>query len=62
MGDVINLNQFRKARQRQQAEEQARRNRAKYGETKGQRSTANKAREEINKNLDGARRDDDTSA
>lgn len=62
MGDVINLNQFRKARQRKQAEEQARRNRAKYGETKGQRNSTTKAREDFDKNLDGARRDDDTSA
>jgi hypothetical protein len=37
MGEVINLRQFRKARERAEAEAEARTNRAKFGRTKAQR-------------------------
>ncbi|WP_334129532.1 DUF4169 family protein [Sneathiella sp.] len=33
MGDVVNLNQFRKKRNRKEAEDKARDNRVKYGRT-----------------------------
>jgi hypothetical protein len=37
MGDVVNLNQWRKRKERQAAEDQAAANRAKFGQTKAER-------------------------
>lgn len=38
MGDVINLKQFRKAKERAEKEKRAEENRAKHGRTKGERA------------------------
>lgn len=38
MGEVINLRQFRKARERAEAETKAQANRAKFGRTKAQKA------------------------
>lgn len=45
MGDVINLNQYRKARARAEKERQAAENRVRHGRTRGERK-ANKAEQE----------------
>ncbi|EWY38189.1 hypothetical protein N825_14880 [Skermanella stibiiresistens SB22] len=57
MGDVVNLNRFRKAREKSQKEAQAAANRAKHGRTKDQRATerdeeARRARELEGKKID----------
>jgi len=55
---VINLNQARKARDRAQQKADAAANRAKHGQTKGQK-TATKARaDKAARDLDGAKRED----
>ncbi|MCW5750649.1 MAG: DUF4169 family protein [Alphaproteobacteria bacterium] len=55
MGDVVNLNQFRKRRARDEAERRASENRTRHGRSKAERriATTEKARED--KALDGRR-------
>jgi hypothetical protein len=38
MGDTVNLKRFKKRREREQSEQQAESNRARYGRTKSQRA------------------------
>lgn len=57
MGDVVNLNQFRKDRAREAERRQARDNRVKFGRT-GTDKRADKAdREKARRDLEGKKRD-----
>ena len=58
MGDVVNLNQARKARARQEASRRAAENRAFFGRTKDERARMLAEREKQTRDLDGAKRDD----
>ena len=59
MGDLVNLNKFRKAKQRRTEEAQAGINREKFGRTKAQTKRDQKSREESEKLLDGAKVDEE---
>jgi hypothetical protein len=62
MGDVVNLNRWKKARDKREAAEQAPANRVAHGRT-GAEKTADRAERERRKTLlDGARREDDAPA
>ena len=51
MGDLVNLNKFRKAKQRQVEEDQAAINREKFGRTKAETILARRLRERAEKTL-----------
>lgn len=55
MGDVINLNQVRKARQRQEKSRTASENRAKFGRTKADRQREAAEADRIARELAGKR-------
>ena len=57
MGDIVNLNQFRKRRERELKEEQAAGNRAKSGQRKTDRKTLSHDIEQRCHELDGKRLD-----
>jgi hypothetical protein len=57
MGDVVNLNKFRKARDRRTAEDQAAENRARFGQPKDLKSKLRTEAEQTQKDLDGKRLD-----
>jgi hypothetical protein len=52
MGDLVNLNKFRKAKQRRVEEDQATINREKFGRTKAEAKQDRQARERQDKALD----------
>jgi hypothetical protein len=52
MGDLVNLNKFRKAKQRQSEDVQAGINREKFGRTKAETKLDRRARERDEKALD----------
>lgn len=52
MGDLVNLNKFRKAKQRRADEDQAAINREKFGRTKAESKQTRQAREQDDKALD----------
>jgi hypothetical protein len=52
MGDLVNLNKFRKAKQRRVEEDQAAINREKFGRTKADTKQAREARERAEKALE----------
>lgn len=52
--DIVNLNKFRKARERVEAEKQAEENRAKFGRTKLEKETATAEQRAKDRALDGA--------
>ena len=56
MGDVVNLNQFRKQRERLERKKAAAANRAKFGRTKGDVTQGKKSRQRDKAKLDGKRR------
>lgn len=58
MGEVVNLRQARKARQRGEAAKQAAASRALHGETKGEKLRRRQDAERLTRTVDGARRDD----
>lgn len=58
MGEVVNLNQARKARDKARAKRQAADNRIAFGRSKSERQIADKARERDAARLDGHKRDD----
>jgi hypothetical protein len=58
MADVINLRQARKQRARADAEQQAMRNRAAHGRTKGEKRGAEADLARRRAALDGAKRED----
>ncbi|HVC54527.1 MAG TPA: DUF4169 family protein [Stellaceae bacterium] len=53
MASVVNLNRFRKARQRTEDERRAAENRATFGRSKAERQKADSERERIARDLDG---------
>ncbi len=55
MGDVVNLNQYRKRRERLRAEGRGAENRARIGRTKLERDTATNEAERRQRKLDGKR-------
>ena len=59
MGDVVNLNRFRKAKAKAEKAGAAEANRAKFGRSKGEKSAQDAERGAIDRTLDGAKRDDD---
>jgi hypothetical protein len=61
MGDVINLRQARKARDRKAAEQAAAGARALHGQTKGQRSMKKAEAERLAKAIEQARLETDES-
>jgi len=58
MGDVINLNRYRKARQQAERERRANEKRARFGIPKSQRAKNSAERGLEARRLDGARRED----
>ncbi len=59
MADIINLRLARKAKVRATAATTAQANRAKYGQTLGQRAATQAEQERTARKLDGAKREDD---
>jgi hypothetical protein len=57
MADIVNLRQFRKQRQRREAEKVAAVNRARHGDTKAAREKLRRESEKAAKDLDGKRLD-----
>ncbi len=62
MGDVVNLNRWKKAREKREAASQAEANRAAHGRTGAEKKAGRTERERREALLDGARREDDTPA
>ncbi|RZJ16310.1 MAG: DUF4169 family protein [Brevundimonas sp.] len=60
MGELINLNKARKARDKATAKRNAETNRAAHGRSKADRQAADTARDRDAARLDGHKRDDDT--
>ena len=58
MGDIVNLRQLRKRVARKDREAEAAANRAKFGQTKEQRTLRQIEAEKLRKALDGAERED----
>ncbi len=58
MGDVVNLNQKRKARVKVAAEKTAANNRVKHGTPKSLRKLTDSERNKANRNIDDKRLDD----
>ena len=57
MGDVVNLNKARKARDKRDAEARAAENRTRFGQSKQGQSKARKEAETAKSDLDGKRLD-----
>ncbi|HWI27064.1 MAG TPA: DUF4169 family protein [Stellaceae bacterium] len=57
MAEVVNLRQFRKQRQRREAEKTAETNRARHGSSKAEREKLRRESEKASKDLDGKRLD-----
>ncbi len=55
MGDLVNLNKFRKAKQRRNQEATAAINREKFGRTKADKDRDQQQRERQDRDLDGAK-------
>jgi hypothetical protein len=58
MGDVVNLNRYRKQKQRAERERRANQKRARFGVPKAERAKSSAERALGDRRLDGARRDD----
>jgi Domain of unknown function (DUF4169) len=52
--DIVNLNKFRKAREKAEAEKQAQENRVRFGRTKEEKDKASSEQRATSKALDGA--------
>lgn len=59
MGDLVNLNRFRKGRRRQEAEKQAAENRVRFGLTKAAKEKLRGESEKAGTTLDGKRLGED---
>lgn len=57
MAEIINLRMARKARQRDAAQADAAANRARHGQTSGERARAAQEAERLARRVDGAKRD-----
>ena len=58
MGDVVNLNRFRKDRARADRKAEAAANRAAHGRSKVEKTRADRERERAERLLDGQKRED----
>ena len=58
MGDVVNLNRARKARDKAAGKASATANRAAHGRSKAERTAVETARARVERLLDGAKRED----
>lgn len=58
MGDVVNLNRFRKAKRKAEAEDKAAANRVRHGRTKAERARDQGDRQRAAADLDGKRIED----
>ncbi|WP_082572146.1 DUF4169 family protein [Brevundimonas sp. Root1423] len=58
MGEIVNLNRVRKDRARAEAKVAAKANRASHGQSKADRTAAEKERERANRLLDGSKLED----
>lgn len=61
MGDIVNLKQFRKRRERDEREQEAGAKRILFGRTKGEKTREEKLKSAEVKKLDGAKRERDES-
>jgi Domain of unknown function (DUF4169) len=59
VGEIVNLNRARKARDKAQAKRSAEVNRTTFGRSRAEREAADRAREKAEAALDGHRLDDD---
>lgn len=59
MGEIVNLNRARKARDRAAAKTDATNNRAAHGRTKAEKTHAEAEKARLDALLDGAKREDD---
>ena len=59
MGDLVNLNKFRKAKQRRNQDAHATINREKFGRSKADKDRDQQQRERKDRSLDGARLKDE---
>ena len=57
MSNVVNLNKARKIKDRQDAGDQAKQNRVKFGRTKSEKTSAKADADKARRTLDGAKRD-----
>lgn len=58
MADIVNFNQARKAKAKADDKARAAENRAKFGRTKGEKKLDAARAEKLNRDLDGAKRED----
>ena len=58
MAEIVNLNRVRKAKARDAAETKAAENRAKYGQTKAERTRLASEKAKLRAVIDGAKRED----
>lgn len=60
MAEIVNLNRYRKAREKERAKDRAAENRIRHGRTKEEKRRDADEHERDVRSLDGAQRDDDT--
>lgn len=60
MGDVVNLNQYRKQRERSSRESRAAENRVRHGKTKADRIMNEREQAQLDQDLEGKRLSDET--
>ena len=60
MADIVNLNRFRKQKRREQAEQDAERNRLRHGRTKQEKRLEKLEREHAERELDAKKREPDS--
>ncbi|HYG90555.1 MAG TPA: DUF4169 family protein [Azospirillum sp.] len=58
MGDVVNLNRYRKAQAKAQREKQAEENRVRFGRPKSETTVQRRERDRAQRDLDGKKRDE----
>ena len=59
MAEIVNLRQFRKQKERAEAEKEAAQNRLAFGRTKAERSLTEAERDKATRHIDGHRLDHD---
>lgn len=58
MGDIVNLNRYRKAQARAEREKQAEENRIRFGRPKAETQARRKEEDRSSRDLDGKKRED----
>lgn len=58
MGDVVNLNRFRKQRRRDEREKQASEHRIRFGQPKSETTKQRLEQDRVSRDLDGKKRED----